>query len=190
MNNTHTQQNQEHFKILLTTAQNLQKALDEYKDYFVISKDESIKSILLELYTKINANPEEFKKATSNTTDKVLDIIDKRWEQIKHNASQLQTFYNKNITNENTTRPMRKHFLHEHQKFFSMWKHAENAQNTLNNTKQIVDANFTHKTNIANIPTSKNTSELQKNAVQQNKSQTSYTLPPIHNHAKNKTFQI
>jgi len=188
MNNTHTQQNKAHFEILLATVENLQKALDEYKDYFVISKDESIKSILIELHNKINANPEEFKKATSNTTDEVLNIIDKRWEQIKRNAIQLQKFYNQNIENKNT-RPMLKHFLKAHQKFSSIYQHAIFAQNALKDTKQIVDANFTYKANITNISKSENKSQLHAIA-QPNESQSSLKLSPISNTKKITTSNI
>lgn len=185
LNEQHTQQNKEHFEILLAMAEDLLKPLKEYKDYFITLKDENIHTSLTELYQKINASSEEFIKATSNATNKILEIIDSRWEQVRQNALELQTFYDQGIKNENTTRPMRKHFLHEHQKFFSMEQHAGVEQNALKDTKQIVDANFTHKTNITNIPTSENKSELQENAIAQpNDSQRSGKLSLISNTKK------
>ncbi len=122
-------------------AEDLLKPLKEYKDYFITLKDENIHTSLTELYQKINASSEEFIKATSNATNKILEIIDSRWEQVRQNALELQTFYDQGIKNENTTRPMRKHFLHEHQKFFSMGKHAENAQIYLKDAIRLDDAN-------------------------------------------------
>jgi hypothetical protein len=145
---------------------------------------------LTNLHTKINIDHGEFKKETSTATDKIVKIVDSRWEQIKKNAEIFKNHY-ADMSKVKVSRVLRKNFLSERQKFSSIYEHAICAQYALRDVRQIVDASFLHKTNIANISRSENKSQLQENAIaQQNESQGPVKLPLISNIKKITTSNI